>query len=125
MKTRKPPEDYAARHQSNPSKPQGKPVQRYIYYDPSGNTTTAVVRTEPKGFFQQRWEDGQFKTGLKPGTPLYPYRVQELLKADLIIIVEGEKDVDNVLRLLKGPQEAATTNPMGAGKWRPEFNQYP
>lgn len=103
--------------------------QSYIYHDPSGVTVMAVVRTEPKGFYQERYEDGAFRPGLRRDpkgkilTPLFPYRVQEIMKANFIIIVEGEKDVENVKWLL-GPGEAATTNPMGAGKWKEEYNQY-
>ena len=52
-----------------------------------------------------------------------PFRLPELIAdiaADYVIfIVEGEKDV-NTLRARNIP---ATCNPMGAGKWWPEFNK--
>jgi AAA domain len=55
---------------------------------------------------------------------LVPYRLHELI-ADIkndraIFVVEGEKDT-NTLRKHGLP---ATTNPMGAGNWRPEFNEF-
>ena len=51
------------------------------------------------------------------------YRLPELLAADSdewVFVVEGEKDVDN----LQAVDLTATTNPGGAGKWKPEFNQF-
>jgi putative DNA primase/helicase len=47
------------------------------------------------------------------------YRFPEILQADTVYVVEGEKDADR-LQSLGIP---ATTNPQGAGKWREEFNQ--
>ena len=50
------------------------------------------------------------------------YRLPELLAADsahTVFVVEGEKDVD---RLWAGGL-VATTNPHGAGKWRPEYGE--
>ena len=43
-----------------------------------------------------------------------------MIKADTVYIVEGEKDADNLSKL----GLVATTCPMGAGKWRNEYNQY-
>jgi len=53
-----------------------------------------------------------------------PYRLPELLQAvkqgETIFIPEGEKDVDNLARL----GLAATTSPMGAGKWRDYYSEH-
>ena len=54
---------------------------------------------------------------------LVPYRLPELLAADPAVPVhlgEGEKDVDR----LRALGLTATCNPMGAGKWRPEYNSH-
>ena len=53
---------------------------------------------------------------------IVPYRLPELI-ADIaaervVFVVEGEKDVDT----LRDHGVPATSNPMGAGKWWPEFN---
>ncbi|MEI6560260.1 MAG: VapE domain-containing protein [Rhodospirillaceae bacterium] len=53
-----------------------------------------------------------------------PYRLPELVAAvgagQLVTVVEGEKDADNLTRL----GLVATCNAAGAGKWRPEFAGY-
>lgn len=57
------------------------------------------------------------------GVRRVPYRLPELLASppsDPVLIVEGEKNADDVRRI----GLTATTNPGGAGKWRTEFNQY-
>ena len=50
-----------------------------------------------------------------------PYRIDEVVKAKHIFIVEGEKDADTCVEKLGF---AASTNSMGAGKWRSEHDQY-
>ncbi len=51
---------------------------------------------------------------------MVPYNLPEVLKADMVFIPEGEKDVETLREIgLTG-----TTNPRGAGKWRAEFNEY-
>ena len=42
----------------------------------------------------------------------------DVVKSEEVLIVEGEKDVDN----LRTHGFVATTCPMGAGKWRPQYN---
>lgn len=52
-----------------------------------------------------------------------PYRLPELLRADTVFLVEGEKDVDN----LTAQGLAATCTPDGAGtgsKWRDTYTPY-
>jgi 5S rRNA maturation endonuclease (ribonuclease M5) len=51
------------------------------------------------------------------GVRRVPYRLTELLRADDVFIVEGEKDADNLSTL----GFTATTNSGGAGKWKPEY----
>jgi hypothetical protein len=101
---------------SNGAKPIGatsRIVATYPYVDESGNPLFEVQRFEPKGF-RQRKADGTWKVD---GVRRVLYRLPEVLKADVVYIVEGEKDVDKVRAI----GLTATCNPGGAGKWRPEF----
>jgi len=105
-----------------------KEIARYIYTDENGVKKHATIRyivSKGNKTFKQGYYDknGNFHFGMK-GQKIYLYRLPELIE-DIaqdreIFLVEGEKDVDN-LRKLGIP---ATTSPMGAGKWRAEFNKY-
>jgi DNA primase len=73
---------------------------------------------EPKDFRQrQPGSNGNWIWNLKGIEPVL-YRLPEVLKADFILICEGEKDADN----LSDIGFTATTSPMGAKKWRPGYN---
>jgi hypothetical protein len=99
-------------------------VAAYDYTDETGNVLFQSCRFEPKDFRQRR-SDGKGGWEWKVrGVRQVPYRLPELIKAiaggKIIAIVEGEKDVDNLWKL----GVAATTNAMGAGKWKSELNQH-
>lgn len=99
----------------------GEIIETYPYQDEEGKILSEVVRYEPKGF-RQRCSDGQggWKWNLT-GVRRVLYRLPELLAShDEIYICEGEKDVD---RLRKNGL-TATTCPMGAGKWKEEYNEF-
>ncbi len=92
----------------------------YDYRDAAGELRFQVVRYEPKGFAARR-PDGQggWIWNLQ-GVERVLYRLPELLAADPgepVVIVEGEKDADR----LRALGFVATTNPGGAGKWRPVY----
>lgn len=105
-----------------------KIIRVYDYTDEKDQLLYQVVRYEPKGFCQRR--------PARPGEPskdgwVYRvgevrkvlYRLPELVKAELetpVFIVEGEKDVET----LREHGLVATCNPMGAGKWREEYNRF-
>ena len=108
-------------------------VKTYDYHDEKGALLFKVDRWGPRKTFTQRapdgnggWTKGQ---GAMRGVRLVPYRLPDLVAAKArangtpwrVYILEGEKDVDNVVRCWG---VTATTNPMGAGKWRPEFNRH-
>jgi len=82
-----------------------------------------VVRLKPKDFRQRTPAAGggwEWKLGT---VRRVPYRLPELISADpgeWVFIVEGERDVDG----LRDRGLVATTNCGGAGKWRPEYNEY-
>jgi hypothetical protein len=102
----------------------GKIVATYDYHDANGEVLFQVCRLDPKDF-RQRKPDGRggWEWGAK-GVPLVPYRLPELID-DLaasrrVFIVEGEKAVD----YLRAQGIPATTNPMGAKKWRTETSEW-
>lgn len=100
-------------------------VAFYIYENEDGTPRHRTVRTEPKGFYQQRPVNGGWLKGLD-GMKTVLYRLPELragIEANRVIFVaEGEKDVDALREL----GVVATTNPMGGsgkGKWRPHHTE--
>lgn len=116
--------------------PQTKPQYdfecAYDYRDEFGNLLFQTVRrklsnphecpdADPKAISQRRPDGhGGFINNLK-GIRRVPYRLPELLAAHsdaTIFICEGEKDVER----LRALGFVATTNPMGAGKWRDEYS---
>jgi len=106
----------------NKSAKSDKVVKTYDYVDERGQLLFQVCRKSPKGFTQRQPDDnGGWIYNLK-GVRRVLYRLPELLKADpneIVWIVEGEKDADRLI----GLGLVATTNPGGAGKWRPEYNE--
>jgi hypothetical protein len=102
----------------------GKPrvVASYDYKDESGRLLYQVLRYDPQDFRQRRpngrggwiWNLHNVRRVL--------YRLPELQDVVLnrpVFVVEGEKDADNLAAL----GLLATTNAMGAGKWRPEYSE--
>jgi hypothetical protein len=112
------------RDEPAPPPPRARIVAEYDYHDANGDVLFQVVRMDPKDF-RQRKPDGRggWEWGAK-GVPLVPYRLPELIE-DLaaerrVFIVEGEKAVD----YLRAHGIPATTNPMGAKKWRAETSTW-
>jgi hypothetical protein len=97
-------------------------VATYCYRDANKKVLSEVVRMEPKAFKQRR-PDGMGGWIWKlNGVRRVLYRLPELLAADrqdLVFVVEGEKDADNLVSL----GLTATTNPGGAGKWRSQYSE--
>jgi hypothetical protein len=97
-----------------------KLVKTYDYTDADGKLVCQVCRYEPKTFKQRRPNgNGGWSYDLKD-TPRFLYRLPEVIKADEVLIVEGEKDVETA----RGLGFTATTSPMGARKWRDEYTPY-
>lgn len=96
-------------------------IATYNYEDANGVLLFQGVRYHPKRF-KQRHPDGVggWIWDLK-GVRLVLYRLPAVQKAvaagKRVFVVEGEKDVHAV----EAAGYTATCNPMGAGKWRPEY----
>ena len=95
-------------------------IDTYDYTDESGTVLSQVVRSHPKAFSQRRPDgNGGWIPNLQ-GVRRVPYKLPELLESDQhqpVFVVEGEKDTDTLVAL----GLVATTNPMGAKKWRDEL----
>jgi hypothetical protein len=101
----------------------GAPTAVYNYEDADGKLLFQTARYEPKTFRQRRPDPADPRRWVYDlhGVDRVLYRLPELRAADpdaLVFVVEGEKDADR----LAGAGLVATTNPMGAGKWRDEFS---
>ncbi len=96
----------------------GSPIiATYDYSNESGELLFQVARTKAKEFPpRRRDENGKWTWGLGD-LPRVLYRLPELLRAkpnQVIFIVEGEKDADNLSEI----GLIATTNAGGAGNWQ-------
>jgi 5S rRNA maturation endonuclease (ribonuclease M5) len=95
-------------------------VAVYDYTDESGhNLLFQTVRFDPKDFSQRRPDGKGGWTWNLEGVRLVPYNLPEVLKADSVLIVEGEKDVETA----RSMGLVGTCNAMGAGKWKDEYSE--
>ncbi len=97
----------------------------YAYKDENGEVLFEVIRRgegRNKTFVQRRPDgNGRYVYNLD-GVRRVPYRLNELKGQRAVVVVEGEKDCDNLWRL--PTPIPATTNAGGAakGKWPPEHS---
>jgi len=93
----------------------------YDYRDGDGGLLFQVLRKRGKAFACRRPLPGGDWAWNLEGVERVLYRLPELAAAmragERVFVVEGEKDADRLAAL----GLAATTNPGGAGKWRPTF----
>ena len=104
-------------------------IATYDYTDESGRTLFRKVRTQAKKFWQQHPDGrGGWTSGIKNIRRVlykYPELIEAIALERTILIVEGEKDADNLHRL----GIPATCNPEGASeagrklKWRTEYSE--
>lgn len=92
-------------------------VAAYDYRDEHGTVLFQAVRLSPKSFRLRRLNAKGDWVWKMDGVRRVPYRLPELQGQHLALLVEGEKDADNVATL----GLPATTTPMGAGAWRDEY----
>ena len=98
-------------------------ITTYPYKDAEGNILFEVVRYKPKSFKQRRPDGrGGFIWNLEGVKPVL-YHLPDILIAvrvgDTIYLTEGEKDADRLWSL----GLTATTNPMGASKWKAQYTE--
>lgn len=97
-----------------------KLIVEYDYFDENNVYQYTICRYEPKNFrIKRKLGDGREEWGLGDKKTVL-YRLPELMAAEpkaICWVVEGERDVDR----LRALGLAATCNPFGAGKWRPQF----
>jgi len=99
-------------------------VKVYDYHDQDGTRLFQVCRKANKSFLLRRPDGkGGYIYGLGDVNPVL-YRLPEVIEAvkndETIYIPEGEKDVDNLIKI----GLTATTNPMGAGKWKDYYSDF-
>jgi 5S rRNA maturation endonuclease (ribonuclease M5) len=95
-------------------------VETYLYDDEEGNALFEVVRYDPKGFRQRKPDGKGGWTWNVNGVRRVPFRLRQVLAAENIIVVEGEKDVKTAWDF----DLIATCNPGGAGKWKDEYSEF-
>ena len=92
----------------------------YPYQNEGGNVLFEVVRFEPKDF-RQRAPDGTWNVkGIRKVLFHLPQLIAAVKEGQPVFICEGEKDCLAV----EQAGFAATCNPGGAGKWRPEYGEH-
>lgn len=113
----------------------GKPEFVWVYTDEEGLWLSRKIRYAPglsgkKQLFQERYnrELSLWERGLN-GTRQVLYNLPAVVRANVVMIVEGEKCADrvNALDLFKDKPEiscVATTAPGGANGWRPDYGTY-
>lgn len=96
-----------------------KPVKSYDYLDANGKQLFQVIRFEPKTFRQRHMgADGKWIWSMD-GVSRVLYRLPEVMEAQIVCIVEGEKDADNIAAM----GMTATCNVGGAGKWLDAYTE--
>lgn len=112
--------DHGLSHKADGDVLRKRIVATYPYRDEDSKVLFEVVRYEPKSFRQRRPDGrGGYIWSLN-GSRLVPYHVPEIAGKQTVVVTEGEKDADALWEW----GIPATCNPMGAGKWKAEFNQF-
>jgi len=97
-------------------------VATYTYTDEQGIQLHRTIKMGPtKRFFQEHWDGKRWVKGLgKVRRVLYNLVALDNSKpGDQVFLCEGEKSADAII----GLGALATTNAMGAGNWRMEYNE--
>lgn len=96
----------------------------YRYENEDGKWVGSSVRSYTSGGEKRFFQKTAGGSKSSPELKATPYRLPELLagidRGSLVLIVEGEKDVDRLAELGK----IATCNIGGAGKWRDEHSKW-
>lgn len=92
----------------------------FNYQDENGAVLFRSVKLFPKAFYMQRPDGNGGWLNDTKGVRLVLYRLPDIMNADEVFVCEGEKDCETAFTF----GLTATTNPMGAGKWRPEYAEF-
>lgn len=96
-----------------------KVVAEYIYKDEEGKPLYKVMRFEPKSFIQAKYEGGNWVFKMT-GVRYVLYNLPNVVKAEEIYFVEGEKDADNLNKM----GLVATTTVSGAASYSKRADEY-
>ena len=103
-----------------PTKQEQRSIEKaYDYLDASGKIVSQTIRFTPKGFSQRVPNGNGWNWSLK-GVRTVIYNLPDVIKANQVLVLEGEKDCDTAKTL----GYVATTCPMGAGKWHDDYSKY-
>lgn len=94
-------------------------LEEYTYTDETGVALFLVKRFHPKDFRQYKPDGTPGIQGIRRVLYRLPKVIAEAQRGGTVHISEGERDV----HALERAGAVATTNPMGAGKWRDEYAQ--
>jgi hypothetical protein len=113
----------------SPSKhvPKGPVIATYQYVAPDGTLLFEKQRHEPKCFTQRAANGSAGWRYSLEGVRKVLYRLPEVVTAQVVLVAEGEKDVEALRALdlnINGLKIAATCNFDGAGKWKDEYSPY-
>ena len=104
----------------------GRKVEaEYFYFREDGALAYKVIRyrladgRKTFAFKHYDYEAEEWRNG-KGDNPDVLYNLSEVLEAETVLVVEGEKCVES----LRKYGFVATTNPSGAGSWKPEFSKW-
>lgn len=103
-----------------PEKKEQEPPTYYTYTDRHGRPMVREVKNYPKKFHVEHLSNGEWKNGMNGHSPEL-YNVCNVMSAvaagKVVWVVEGAKDAETLIK--KG--HTATTNILGAGKWKPLY----
>jgi len=94
-------------------------VAEYIYRNVDSTPNFKVLRYEPKNFVQAQYKNGSWVFKMT-GVNYVPYNLPNVVKADEVYFVEGEKDADNLNKL----GLVATTTAGGAASFKKKADTY-
>ena len=98
-----------------------KLVATYDYVDENGEPLFQVCRYEPKTFKQRKADGAGGWSWSLNGVRRVPFLLPDVLRADHVLVVEGEKDAQYASQSMG---LTATCNPGGAGKWKDEYSEF-
>lgn len=95
----------------------------YDYVDENGLLLFQQLRYNPKYFRERRPDGNGGWIWSLDNDHLVLYRLPQVLSATVVLLLEGEKDVETVYRLGLPSGFAASSSPFGAGQWRSQYSE--